>query len=123
MSDSANYGISGTGNITAQNIAVGPNATINADGASNIIDQSNRSELFSGPLTDLRCAIEALQGQPETRDALISTHAEIAEELESPEPDKGRILGKLAVVKQLAGPAATIVQAAAVLTQAIISIL
>lgn len=123
MSDSTNYGISGAGNIAAQNIAVGPNSTIIADGATNAIHQANRSEILSGPLADLQYAIEALQGQPDTQAALMLTHTELADELKAPEPDKSRVLGKLAVIKQLAGPAATILQAAAALTQAINPIL
>lgn len=122
MSDSANYGISGAGNITAQNIAVGKNSTIVSTG-SNTIDQSNHTELLSGQLADLQQAIEGFQGPQATRDELLSAHAEVARELSAPAPDKNRLLTKLASISQLAGPATAIVQAAAVLMQAIIPIL
>jgi hypothetical protein len=122
MSNSVNYGISGAGSITAQNIAVGKNSTIISTG-SNIIDQSNHAELLSGPLADLQQAIEAFQGLAATRDELLSAHAEIAQELKAPEPDKNKLLSKLTSITQLAGPATAIVQAAAVLMQAIIPIL
>lgn len=114
MPDSVNYGISGAQNIAAQNIAVGPNSRI---------EQSNWSESLSHPLADLARAIDAFEGPPQARDALISARAEIDGELRAPAPDKGRILAKLATVKDLAGPAATVVQAATVLAQAIATIL
>lgn len=114
MSDSVNYGISGVQNITAQNIAVGPNSKI---------EQSSRSEPLDRPLAELARAIDAFEGSQGARDALIAAHAEVVEELEAAAPDKRRILSKLASVRDLAGPAVTVVQAAAVLTQAITTIL
>jgi hypothetical protein len=113
MPDSANYGISG-GNITAQNLAVGPNSRI---------EQSNYSQSFANPLSDLARAIDAFDGPPQARDALMAVQTEIAGELEAPAPDKNRVLAKLATIKDLAGPTATVVQAAAVLAQAIATIL
>jgi hypothetical protein len=114
MSDSADYGISGAGNITAQNLAVGENSTIITTG-SNSIDQSNRAELLSGPLADLQQAIEAFQGLSATRDHLLSAHAGIAQELMAPAPDKNKLLSKLASISRLAGPATAIAQAIAAL--------
>jgi hypothetical protein len=113
VSDSVNYGISGAQNIVAQNIAMG----------NSRIEQSNKSESFGPQLAELKRAIAAFEGPPPARDALIATHAEIAAELEAPAPDKSRVLAKLAALKDLAGPAVTVVQAAAVLTHAVSTIL
>ncbi len=114
MSDSVNYGISGVQNINAQNIAVGTNSKI---------EQSNWSESLGRPLADLQQAIEGFQGSPATREALLTTQAEIVEELKAPVPDKHKVLAKVSSLSHLAGPAATIVQATAVLAQAIATIL
>jgi hypothetical protein len=114
MPDSVNYGISGVQSIVAQNIAIGANSRI---------EQSNSGEPFAPQLAELARAIGAFEGPPAARDALIATHAEIAGELEAPAPDKSKILSKLALLRDLAGPAATVVQAAAVLTQAVMTIL
>lgn len=114
MSDSANYGISGVQNINAQNIAVGANSRI---------EQSNWSDPLGSPLADLQHAIEAFQGSPASREALIATQAEIVEELKAPSPDKSKLLAKVASISHLAGPAAAIVQATAVLAQAIATVL
>lgn len=114
MSDSVNYGISGAQNIVAQNIAVGPNSKI---------EQSNWSESLDHPLANLSRAIDTFEGSPQVRDALLAARAEITAELSTPAPDKNRVLAKLATVREMAGPAATVVQAAAVLAQAIATIL
>jgi hypothetical protein len=112
MTDSTNYGIIAQ-NINAENIAVGANARI---------EQTNRSERLAPALADLARAIAGFQGPPAEREALLAAHAEIAQELDAPAPDKGRLLARLARLRELAGPAATIVQAAAALAQAIAAV-
>jgi hypothetical protein len=114
MSETVNYGISGVQNITAQNIAVGANSKI---------EQTISSGRFSTPLAELERAIAAFDGPPAAGDALLAAQAEIAGELEAPAPDKSTVLAKLASVKDLAGTAAAIVQAAAVLAHAVTTIL
>jgi hypothetical protein len=123
MSDSANYGISGVGNIAAQNVVVGENSSITSTNANSSVEQSNGAEQLSQSLAALRAAIEALQAPPATREALLATHAEVTRELQAPAPDKGKLLGKLTSMSQLAGPAAAIVQAVAALSQVIMTIL
>ncbi len=114
MPDSGNQGISGQSiNITAQNVAVGSNSRI---------EQTVSSGQFRGPLADLQRAIEGFDGPPATRDALMAGQAEIAAELEMPAPDKNGLLAKLASLKELAGPAATVVQAVAALAQVVAAI-
>lgn len=114
MSDSINYGISGVRNITAQNIAVGANSRI---------EQTNWSDTFAQPLADLAHAIDAFDGPAPTQEALRGAHTEIAQQLQTPEPDKNGLIAKLASLIQLAGPATAIVQAAATLTQVITTVL
>ncbi len=114
MSESINYGISGVHNITAQNIAVGPNSRV---------EQTNFSDAFAQPLADLAHAIDAYEGPKQTEAQLRNTHAEIAQQLRAPEPDKNGVIAKLASVIQIAGPATAIIQAAAALTQAITGVL
>ena len=114
MSNSDDVSVTISGGSISGNVAIGSHSKI---------EQVNvMSSLLAQPLADLENAINAFQGSPATRDALQSTQAEIVGELKAPAPDKGRILAKLASLSQLAGPAATIVQAAAVLAQAIATI-
>jgi hypothetical protein len=113
MSDSVNYGISGVQNITAQNIAVGANSKI---------EQNNWSDGLEQPLGDLRRAIEDFEGPRAARESLVEMQAAMVRELEVPVPDKGKILTMLSSIKDLAGPAATVVQAAAVLAGVIAAI-
>ncbi|HEY7962206.1 MAG TPA: hypothetical protein VID29_09815 [Solirubrobacteraceae bacterium] len=111
MTDSANYGIKAE-KITAQNIAVGPNARIEQTAVG-------WTGLLGPALADLAGAIADFQGPPATCEVLRAAHAEIATEIAAPAPDSGRLLAKLASLKQLVGPATTIAQTAASLAQAI----
>jgi hypothetical protein len=111
---SGNIQISG---LAAQNVAIGDNSTIVNEGAGTI-EQSNRYQLLGAPLADLQRAIEAFQGDPETRRQMLDAHREIAAELERPAPDKSRVLAVLDSLKRLAGSASAIVQAAATLALA-----
>lgn len=111
-SDDYSVSISG-GSINAGNQG---NIVIGAHGK---IEQSLSPSSLAQPLAELQGAIEAFQGSPETREALRFTQAEIAGELNEPAPDKGKILAKLNLLKQLAGPTAAIVEAAATLAHAV----
>jgi hypothetical protein len=113
MPDSVNYSVTGT-NINAQNIAVGENASI---------VQTDSSQSLTQPLAQLRSAIDAIEAPALTKEALTAAHEEIAHELDAPEPDKGKLLAKLMSLSALAGPAGTVVSAAAALAQAITVIL
>jgi cell envelope opacity-associated protein A len=113
MTDWTNYGIGGVGNPNAENLAVGTNSRV---------EQSNWPDSIAGQLADLQSAIDAFQGPPATREALMKAHVEILEELRAPVPDKHKIHAKLTFLGQLAGPAATVVQAAAALAQMITTI-
>jgi hypothetical protein len=115
MSSSDNVSVNISGGNVSGNLAIGPHSKAEQ---VNVVSSS-----LAQPLADLESAVDAYQGPPATRDALQHTHAEIVGELKAPSPDKGKILAKLASLSQLAGPAATIVQAAAVLAQAIPKIL
>jgi hypothetical protein len=111
MSHTANQGVSGQNiTISGQNVAVGANSHI---------EQNISGGTFNAPLADLRAAIEAFDGPPETRQALIAAQAEVAGELESPAPSKDKLLAKLASLKELAGPAAGVAQAVTALVQVI----
>ncbi len=114
MSDTANQGVSGQNvTISGQNVAVGANSRV---------EQNVSGGLLAAPLADLRSAIEAFDGPPETRQALLAAHAEVADELEAPAPNKDRLLAKLASLKQLAGPAAVVAQAVTALAQVVVAL-
>lgn len=112
MTDQGNQGISGQSvQINAQNLAVG---------AHSKIDQTVLSDpLGQRQLDDLRTAIESFEGSPSTREALLATQMQITEELQAPTPDKHRLLTLLSSLKELAGPATAVIQAAAALAQVI----
>ncbi len=119
MTDGANYGISGTGiNISAQNFAVGSRSSIVA-GAGGPVEQSNQAVALAVPLEQLRLAIDAFQGPQATKESLSALHREVTAELQTASPNRQVLVGKLESLQRLAGPAATIVQAAAVLAHAI----
>jgi hypothetical protein len=113
MSDWVNHGISAQ-NVTAHNIAIGNN---------NRIEESSRFDQLAQPLAELKGAIDAYQGPPETQAALVAAHAEIAHELSTEAADKNKLITKLMSLSGLAGPATNIIQAAAALTQVITAIL
>ncbi|HEY5288244.1 MAG TPA: hypothetical protein VIJ50_14195 [Solirubrobacteraceae bacterium] len=113
MSDTFNQGVSGQNiTISGQNVAVGTNSRV---------EQNISTGPFSAPLADLRSAIEAFDGPPDTRQALLATNAEVTHELEAPAPDKDKLLAKLASLKELAGPAAAIAQAVTALAQVVVA--
>jgi hypothetical protein len=113
MSDTGNQGVSGQNiTISGQNVAVGANSRV---------EQNISGGMFSAPLADLQSAIEAFDGPPETRQALLAAHAEVAEDLEAPTPNKDKLLAKLASLKELAGPAAAVGQAVTALMQVVVA--
>lgn len=113
MSDTVNQGVSGQNiTISGQNVAVGANSRV---------EQNISGGQFNAPLADLRSAIEAFDGPPETRQALLAAQAEVADELEAPAPDKDKLLAKLASLKELAGPAAAVAQAVTALVQVVVA--
>ncbi len=115
MADQINSGIIiRGGSFSARDVAVGDHAKI---------EQSDWQRAVDQPLADLRDAIDGFSGQPATRDALVMAHAKVAEELASPVPDKQKLLDRLTSLSALAGPAATVVQAAAALAQVIAAVL
>jgi hypothetical protein len=112
MSDTGNQGVSGQNiNISGHNVAVGANSRV---------EQNVSGGPFGAPLADLQRAIEVYDGPPETRQALLAAHAEVAEELKVPAPDKNKLLAKLASLKELAGPAAAVAQAVTALAQVVV---
>ncbi len=111
MSDAGNQGVSGQNiNISGQNVVVGANSRV---------EQGISGGPFDAPLADLRRAIEAFDGPQATRQVLLVAHAEVAEELKAPVPDRNKLLAKLASLRELAGPAAAVAQAAAALAQVV----
>lgn len=108
MSDSVNYGISGAQNITAENLAVGPGSKI---------EQSNGSQALERELRLLQKAIDQADLPPDAQRQLAEGHDELAHELQAAVPNKQRILSKLAWMRDVAGPAATVVQATTALAQ------
>jgi hypothetical protein len=114
MSDTANQGVSGQSIIiSGQNVAVGANSRV---------EQNVSGGPFRAPLADLRHAIDVFDGPLETRQALLAAHAEVADELEAPAPDKHKLLAKLDSLKELAGPVATVAQAATALAQIVVAL-
>jgi hypothetical protein len=111
MSGTGNQGVSGQNiNISGHNVAVGANSRV---------EQNVSGGPFGPPLADLRRAIEAYDGPPATRQALLAAHVKVAEELKASAPDKNKLLAKLASLKELAGPAAAVVQAVTALAQVV----
>ena len=107
---SEKYNISG---IAAQTVTIGDDVTVFASGGGTV-EQVNQAAVCA-LLAELLQAIEAFQGTPEKREALIRAHGEISEELQGPAPSKDKVLAKLSALKQLAGPAASILQVIAAL--------
>jgi hypothetical protein len=113
MSESVNYGISGS-NLSARNVAVGPNARIDAAaGTSGLSEQ----------LAALRAAIESFDGDREARAELAAAADEVAEALDEPAPDKERALSRLATIASAAGSAGAIASAATAVAGAVKAIL
>lgn len=115
MADSINYGISGATNISAQNLAVGPNARID-------IANSAPPQL-SAELEALLTAIKTFPGPPEMRSELVGAGDEVAKALAEPEPDKHRVLARLSKIASAAGSASAITSAATILAGAVQTIL
>lgn len=101
-------------NITAQNVVAGSHAKI---------VQTGWQVQLQRPLADLGREIDAFRGPPETHAALTAAHADVAAELNAPEPNKSKIVGALTSIKELAGPATAIAQSATALVQVIAAIL
>lgn len=112
MPDSGNQGVSGQNiTISGQNVAVGANSRI---------EQGINMGAFGAPLADLQRVIESFDAEPATRQNLLAVHAEIADELQGSAPDKDGLLAKLASLKELAGPASNVAQAATALAQVVL---
>jgi hypothetical protein len=110
MSDWINHGIS-IGSVEGD-VAIGDHNTLGG---------SVRNEPLARSLAELASAIEAFQGAPETRQALLSAHAEISQELDAPAPDKQKLLGKLMALSAVAGSASGVIGAATALAQVVMT--
>jgi hypothetical protein len=113
MSQQINNGINAQ-SFSAQNVAVGPHARV---------VQTNWLGEVRGQLAELQREIESFQGPKQTRQELMQAHAEVTEELGAPEPDKSKVLAALERIRQLAGPAAAIGQAAVAVAQVMAAVL
>jgi hypothetical protein len=126
MPDIGNQGVSGQNiTISGQNVAVGANSRVEQNvsvGANSRVEQNVSGGPFGASLADLQRAIEAFDGPSRTRQALLSAHTEVAEELKAPAPDKNKLLAKLASLKELAGPAAAVTQAVTALAQVVVAL-
>lgn len=112
MPDRINQGISGQNiTISGQNVAIGPDSRI---------EQNVFGGTFSAPLADLRRAIETADVPPNTRQAMLAAHDEVAEELNGASPDQNKLLTKLASLKELSVAVAPVAQAVAALTQLVL---
>jgi hypothetical protein len=112
MSDTVNQGVGGQNvTIAGQNVAIGANSRI---------EQSVFGGTFSTPLADLQRAIEAADVSPNTRQAMLMTHAEVTEQLKAATPDREKLLTKLASLKDLSAAVAPVAQAVAALTQVVL---
>jgi hypothetical protein len=103
-----NYGISG--NVTAQNVAVGPNARIEVTLSSSAV---------ANELEALLDAIKQFDGSPERRQLVEAARDDVVADLGAAEPEKGRILSRLGELAAAAGSAGTIATAATALAGAI----
>jgi len=113
MSESVNYGISAT-NVSARNLAVGPNARIEV-----AADVPGLSEQLAALLR----AIESFDGDREARVELAVAGDEVAQALREPAPDKQRVLSRLSTIASAAGSAGAIASAATALAGAVQAIL
>jgi hypothetical protein len=112
MSD--NISISGGSINAGNNVVIGSRATI---------QQGSWPPALTQPIAALEGAIDAFDGAAGTREAMKLTQSEIADELGAGTPDKGKILTKLELLRQVAGPATAIVEAAAAVAHAIAVVL
>jgi len=113
MSESVNYGISAR-SVSAHNLAVGPNARIDAPG-----DVTGLSEQLAALLR----AIETFEGDRAARAELAAAADEVAVALEQPAPDKERVLSRLARNASAAGSAGAIANAATTMASAVRTLL
>jgi hypothetical protein len=109
-SDRINYGI--VGDVKAQNVAVGPNASIHVP-----------DRVLERELAALLRAIESFDGDPERRAMLELAAREVAEELGRPVADKRRVRARLDEIAKIAGPAGAIAGAVTALASAAQTIL
>jgi hypothetical protein len=114
MAESINYGISGATNVSAQNLAMGPNARI---------DISEAAPELSSQLDALLRAIGSFQGSPANRAELAAAGDDVAEALAEPQPDKQRVLSRLSSIASAAGSATAIASAATMLANTVGAIL
>jgi len=108
MPDSVNYGISAT-NVSAQNLAVGPNARIEVSGDARVDER----------LAELLRAIKDFNGAPETHGELTAISDEITQALQQPTPDRRHVLERLSKIASVAGSAGAIASAATALAGAV----
>jgi hypothetical protein len=100
--------------VSAQNLAVGPNARIDVTA-----DLSGLSEQLAALLR----AIESFDGDREARAELAAAAGEVAEALDKPVPDKERALSRLARIASAAGSAGAIASAATAMAAAVRAVL
>jgi hypothetical protein len=113
VSESVNYGISAR-SVSAHNLAVGPNARI--DASANVTGLSEQ-------LAALLRAIESFDGDRQARAEFVAAADEVAVALEQPVPDKERVLSRLAKIASAAGSAGAIANAATTMAGAVRTIL
>jgi hypothetical protein len=97
-----NHGI--VGDVRAQNVAVGPHASIHVDAAL-------RADVASA-LEALRRAIASHDASPEVRETLTRNAEELQEEIARPAPDPTTLQTRLKTIVALAGAASGVAVAA-----------
>jgi hypothetical protein len=122
MPDGNNYGISGAGNVSAGNLAIGPNSRIIDNSEARSTSQFTSPATLAGQLDVLHRAMDQYDGPPDARSIVLATEAEIHDELNQSAPDKGRLVSLLHSVVTAAGPATAVAQAALAIVQVISAI-
>jgi hypothetical protein len=112
MSDRVNYGI--VGNVSAQNVAVGTNARVDASGAD---------ARFAQHIEALLSAIAVFDGDPDVGRQLAVAGDQVAQALAQPAAETDRALSWLSRIASVAGPAGAIASAAAALDEAVRAII
>jgi hypothetical protein len=106
-----NYGISGVETFTAQNVVVGPGGSIVNYGDALV------------HLERLRGAVETYAGDPATKQRIVAATEDVSAELAAPQPDRHKLLDRLATIRDAVGSAGAIATAATTLVSFLAPIL
>jgi hypothetical protein len=109
MGDWTNYGI--VGDVKdVENLAVGPNSRIDVTKVPRSLREGMQA---------LTQAVDGFNGPEAVRAELLAAHRDVFDELNAPDPDKGKVLSRLSQLARAAGTATSVVTAVTALANAV----